>query len=299
MSPYRQLPEGEEVFLDHVAHFVPAMDAAEAALERLGFTLTPFTPQMTAGPDGALLPAGTGNRCIMLREGYIEVLTGQGDSPIVRQMRAALDRYIGLHLVAFTCADAEAAHARLTGNGFPVQPMVRLRRQIETEADEAELRFSVIRLEPGGMPEGRIQMLTHHTPEPLWQERWLDHPNGARRLLGTVIVSADPAEAAARFARFLDRGAEADVQGGVSLTLDRGHVTFTAPDAAARVLPGAAVPSLPFIAATVLAVDHLAATESFVASAGFPMQGSASQGRLVVPLPAALGGALVFTDSVG
>lgn len=296
MSGYRQLPGDTEVYLDHVAHFVPAMDAAESALERLGFTLTPYTPQMTAGSDGALAPAGTGNRCIMLREGYIEILTGAGDSAIVRQMQAALARYVGLHLVAFTCADAEAAHARLAAEGFPVQPMVRLRRRIETEGGEAELRFSVIRLEPGAMAEGRVQMLTHHTPEPLWQERWLDHANGARRLLGTIIVSADPGEAAARFARFLDRGAPEPIDGGVALTLDRGRVDFLEPQAAARVLPDVTVPSLPFIAATVLAVDDLTRSAALLTKAGITVTGSAAEGRLVVPLPPAVGGALVFTE---
>lgn len=272
------------------------MDAADSVLERLGFTLTPFTPQMTAGPGGTLVPAGTGNRCIMLREGYIEILTGEGDSPVVRQMRAALARYVGLHLVAFTCADAEAAHARLAAAGVPVQPMVRLRRHIETEAGEAELRFSVIRLEPGTMPEGRIQMLAHHTPEALWQARWLDHANGARRLLGTIVVSADPDEAAARFARFLGRGASEGTDSGNRLTLDRGEIEFVAPDAAQSLLPGVTVPSLPFIAATVLAVDDLAATEALLMKSGFSFGGSASARRLVVPLPAALGSAIVLTD---
>src|SRR5580704_16065192 len=40
-----QLPPPGAVFLDHVAHFVPAMDTAAAALELCGFRLTPFTAQ--------------------------------------------------------------------------------------------------------------------------------------------------------------------------------------------------------------------------------------------------------------
>ena len=37
-----QLPGPGAVFLDHVAHFVPDMGTATAALERCGFGLTPF-----------------------------------------------------------------------------------------------------------------------------------------------------------------------------------------------------------------------------------------------------------------
>jgi Glyoxalase-like domain len=57
-----QLPGPGAVFLDHVAHFVPDMDAAASALERYGFHLTPFTAQ-TNRVNGKPLPAGTGNRC--------------------------------------------------------------------------------------------------------------------------------------------------------------------------------------------------------------------------------------------
>ena len=69
MSNYRQLPQGEEIFLDHHGHFVPDMDAASEALERLGFQLTPYTAHtMRTAPDEEPKPSGTGNRCIMLRE---------------------------------------------------------------------------------------------------------------------------------------------------------------------------------------------------------------------------------------
>ena len=36
------------------------------------------------------------------------------------------------------------------------------------------------------MAEGRIQMLTHHTEDAVWQPRWLAHPNGARGLASLV-----------------------------------------------------------------------------------------------------------------
>src|SRR5256885_17041520 len=63
-----QLPPPGAVFLDHVAHFVPEMDAAAAALARCGFRLTPFTAQANR-VDRQPVPAGTRNRCAMLRPG--------------------------------------------------------------------------------------------------------------------------------------------------------------------------------------------------------------------------------------
>src|SRR5438270_12212570 len=96
-----QLPSPGAVFLDHVAHFVPAMDVAAAALERCGFRLTPFTAQ-TNRIDGATVPSGTGNRCTTLRQGYLEILTATqtvaGDTDLARQLRERVADHVGLHL---------------------------------------------------------------------------------------------------------------------------------------------------------------------------------------------------------
>ncbi|HSP26610.1 MAG TPA: VOC family protein, partial [Saliniramus sp.] len=79
MIDRQQLPTDGEVFLDHLAHFVPDMTAAEQVLAGLGFILTPFTAQNNRTPNG-LVPAGTGNRCAMLRNGYLEFLTATSDT---------------------------------------------------------------------------------------------------------------------------------------------------------------------------------------------------------------------------
>ena len=55
------------------------------------------------------------------------------------------------------------------------------------------------------MAEGRIQMLTHHTEDAVWQKRWLAHPNGVRELIDVAIAVSSVAEADSRFARFLNR----------------------------------------------------------------------------------------------
>src|SRR5438874_13267137 len=95
------------------------------------------------------------------------------------------------------------------------------------------------------MAEGRIQVLTHHTEDAVWQPRWLAHPNGALALVSVVFVVADVAEAGARFARFTGRnGSPAPF--GRFIALDRGRIEFVTPEAFARALPEIAIPSLPF-----------------------------------------------------
>ena len=40
-----QVPAAGGISLDHVAHWVPAIDAASARMEQLGFALTPYSSQ--------------------------------------------------------------------------------------------------------------------------------------------------------------------------------------------------------------------------------------------------------------
>src|SRR3546814_13454115 len=70
----RQVPDRGEVFLDHLAHFVPSLDGAAAALEKLGFRLTPFAAQRNR-PSHGTEPSGMATRCALLREVILDFLT--------------------------------------------------------------------------------------------------------------------------------------------------------------------------------------------------------------------------------
>src|SRR5258706_12870694 len=179
----RQLPMGDEIFLDHIAHFVPDKDAARNALTRLGFAPTPFSIQTNRESDGTERPTGTGNTTAMLPRGYLEFLFKTADTPLGREFDEGNARYVGIHLIAFGVADAKAQRERLASNRFAVQPLVSLRRPVGTENGTAEAGFTVARVQAGEMAEGRIQMLTHHTEDAGWQPRWLSHPNGVRELI--------------------------------------------------------------------------------------------------------------------
>src|SRR5215470_13550619 len=180
----RRLPVGNEIFLDHVAHFVSDPEAASRALARAGFAPTPISVQVNPDPaGGSPRPTGTGNVTCMLHRGYLEVLFRTADTPLGGEFDAAMARYRGVHLAAFAVADARATHARLTQSGFRMQPLVAMQRPVETEAGEDIAAFAVVRVAPGEMPEGRIQALAHLTERTVWQPRWLTHPNGAIGLL--------------------------------------------------------------------------------------------------------------------
>src|SRR6516164_7541753 len=131
----RQLPLGDEIFLDHVAHFVDDVEAATRALVRVGFAPTPISIQVNPDPAGsAPRLTGTGNVTAMFANGYIEVLFKTANTSLVAEMETAMARYRGVHLAALAVADAAGAHARLANNAFRVRPLVAMQRPVDTGA---------------------------------------------------------------------------------------------------------------------------------------------------------------------
>lgn len=287
----RQLPVGGEIFLDHVGHFVPDPVAASAALARAGFAPTPVSVQ--SNPDGT--PTGTGNVTCMLARGYVEVLFKTADTPLAREFDASIAGHAGVHLAAFSIAEAEATHRRLDSAGFAMRPLVQFQRPVETVSGPGVAAFSVVRLERGAMTEGRIQLLAHRTESTVWQPRWLTHGNGAAALTDLLIVSADVDEAAARFARFAGRPTQVTTF-GQSIQLDRGRIEIVTETAFAALAPEIAVPRLPFMGAYAIRVASLRDAEELLDRA---MLNPRRTGKaLLVPFPAELGiGAWYFAEN--
>lgn len=285
----RQLPDRPDaVYLDHVGHFVPDHDAASAALAALGFAPTAWTVQTNPDPAGGPPRlTGTGNRCVMLPRGYLEILARTADTPLARQLEAAMARHVGVHLVALAVADAAAERERLAAAGFPVQPLVALRRSVAgPDGEPSELAFSVARVAPEAMAEGRIQYLTHHTETAMWRPDQTVHPNGAETLVDQVIVVPDIREATARWARFLGRDGE-PVRGGRLFALERGRLVLVGPDRVAAVHAGPA-PTPPFMAGYAVGCPDLGPVRAALARAGLAPVEEAI-GRIAVAFPPALG----------
>ena len=269
----RQRPAPGELFVDHVSHFVADLDAAARACEALGLKVTPTSVHRT--PEG---PVGASNRCVMLEEGYIELLSPTHDTPTANRMRALMRRYDGVHLMCFGTPDAEDEHRRLAAHGFEPQPVVHLERMVPG----GKAQFRVVRLPPEKMPEGRIQYVQHSTPEHLWRAGDVN----ALRLTEVFVVAHNPVETAARWARFaaLLPRPERD---GVRLETARGSI-FIAGRAAIAKLLGEAPPA-PAIAGYGLAARHPERLAARCKEAGIAVRKRGA--RHVARLPAALGGA--------
>ena len=272
--PARQRPPAGELVLDHLGHFVPDLDAAAAVWEKLGFRVTPVSHHEVSGK-----PAGTSNRCVMLEEGYLELLAPSKedatDTPNAQRVRERMKRFVGLHLACFGTPDAAAEQRRLAGHGFEPEPLVHLKRKIETGQT---VEFRVVYVPPGKMAEGRVQYCEHITPAQVWREGFVN-PLG---LSAVYVVADEPEEVAARWGRFgglLPRPED----GLVRLDMSRGKVLIGSQKNMKRVL--GSVPPAPALAGYALSCSDPDALAARCRNAGMKVDGR------TVTLPAALGGA--------
>jgi hypothetical protein len=267
--------------LDHVG--VGARDLAPlaAAYERLGFTLTP-----TARHRGK----ATGNRCIMLDHGYIELIA-LIDPSMPDKLQAQLDRYAGLHIIALGIEDSDATLDRLRRAGLDIAGITPLERPVD-DADPTGLQARFERIPLPDAPEGTIQLIKHLTREAIWQPRFTRHANGAVSLDEVVLAVPDPAATAARFSRLAGLPVVPDPVAGFVMAMGRGRVRVLPADALGLVYPGVTAPASPCIAGmTVATQDGCAALRPILAGIAH-----AAVGDGVLVMPAVAGGAaLLFT----
>ena len=290
------LPGPGEIYLDHVGWYVPDLDQVAEAFGRLGFPLTPTALHGDAdAKTGDIILQGSANRLAMLENGYLEFLTDVDgtDTPVTRHMRDRMGQYIGVHLTAFSVADAESEAARLETSGNTLQPTVNLRRSVEAaDGSQAEAGFTVIRAGFGQFPEGRIQTLTHLTPEHVWQDRFIARDNAITGLSEAVFCVDDTEASAARLAAFTGRPARTTGR-GMEISLDRGKLRFVRPGDIGPALGISGTPGPPATAAVGLVSRDLKQSRDYFLSQNIPLAVDSSE-RLVIGAEDALGAALVI-----
>jgi hypothetical protein len=247
------------VALDHVGVVTRDLAALAAQYERLGFMLTPLARQS----DGRI-----GNRCAMLHRSYIELLAVVDPNAGSVTLDRFLARYAGIHILAFSMDGAQAALARLRRAGIDAPPVSLLERTTDDMDPTApRARFTLIQLPD--QPEGRINLVQHLTPDALWQERFLRHPNNVTTLAELVVAIAEPADTAARFSRLVGCPAIPDPVGGFTLDLAHGRVRLLPDTVLHSVLPDSAMAGLPrIVGLTLRTADGNAAVGRLLAARG-------------------------------
>jgi len=151
------------------------------------------------------------------------------------------------------------------------------------------VRFGVVYVPPATMPEARVQYCEHFTPEVIWEPRFVAHPNGVAGLGDAYVVAEDPADAAARWARFTGLIPARD-GALVRLETSRGNVFLGTRATLSTFIED--VPAAPSVAAFSMKARDPSLFRKFLEREGLKAKAT-SRGQ-VVKLPPALGGSWLF-----
>jgi hypothetical protein len=184
--------------IDHVIIAGPSLEALEDAFTRLGFSVV----------GGGTHPhLGTRNRIIVLGEGYIELLAiadPERASPMLRQRVAGGVAWVGY---ALQSDDIEAEAQAMRARGVDVRGPT-AGRLVAPEGSARSWRVVTLGGDDLWAAALPLPFLIQHDSVGDTHRRELagadpigPHPNGARRLLGVILRTADPATLRKRYER--------------------------------------------------------------------------------------------------
>ena len=216
--------------------------AGAANWQSLGFTVSPM------GMHTAVM--GTANHTIMLGHDYLELIGIVAETERNLPGRQFLARRgEGIERAAFTGTDADDGVAELKARGFAALGPYDFGRPVDLPGGrkvEARFRTFVWPVEerPGGL---RVFACQHLTRENVWLPELTRHANTALRIDRVEMLSPDPATAAARMGRLIDREPERLADGALRVETGSGRGDFVFLDRATleRRHPGVALAGVP------------------------------------------------------
>jgi catechol 2,3-dioxygenase-like lactoylglutathione lyase family enzyme len=284
--------------IDHLVIAVRDLDAARAAYERLGFTLTPQAHH----------PFGTKNALAQLDGNFLELVT-IADSALVPEPTASffsfaafnrdfLEKREGPSMLALKSRGPNLDMAAFASRGLLVYDPVRFERIARgPDGSERAVAFTMTFTGDPRIKEAAFFTCTHHYPENFWRPEFQRHANGALRIGAVTMIARDPADFHEFFTYFTGEhdmrstslGVEIDTgQGSVDILSRVGFRGFFGDAAAIEADPK------PRLVACRIAVGDLSATEELLRANGVPFTQTADQ--LVVPASAACGAVVAFAQ---
>jgi len=202
---------------DHTLILVGDLDDGDTRMRRLGFRLTP------RGVHSAHM--GTANSTIMLPDmTYFEVIGVLNPTASNEGMRRMLEQRQGLLGYAMKSDDAQASVEELAAVSAADGGVVEFSRPVDLPEGARDASFSIANIDPEASLGVKMFACTHHTPDLVWREEYLDQPNGVigvSELFGEV-PDVDEAERALR-RLFAERVA----RDGDAVIIDYGNTQVT------------------------------------------------------------------------
>jgi len=242
--------------IDHLMSIVPDLDAALAAIRRLGFASQ--DPSIHTG-------RGTSNALIVMPERYWELLSVQEALPSNQFLRDAAS-HPGLFGLALATDDIEHDVTLLSGRGSKTDPRVDYRRDINIGGTAHTASFSTAGIPIASDLHAYVFFCQHHSPHLVWQDPGTAHPNGAIAIIGLNIVAPDPSHTAKALELLFGTPAN-PAKHGYSFVAGSLTITIRRPGT----LLDASENAMPFLDTLFIRVRHLSETAAFLAATGIAM----------------------------
>jgi catechol 2,3-dioxygenase-like lactoylglutathione lyase family enzyme len=245
------IPASAITGIDHTLVGVRDLDAARAAWDKIGLRLT---------PRGRHIGWGTANYCIMLEQGYIELLGIVDPSKFTNNLDKFLAEREGLLGLAFRSRDNDQTATWLAANGFTPDGPKDLKRALELEEGEVLPAFRLLFLPPQETPGLRAFFCQHLTPDLVRRGPWLVHAIRAVSLKAVIAVVERPGDLAPSYARLFGAGAISGDGDSLRVDCGEGELLFVTHEGLQRLYPEIDLPrhGTPWIAAMRIGVLILA-----------------------------------------
>lgn len=226
------LPPSRPHGWDHAVIAVRDLEAAARTYEGLGFSMTARAEH----------PFGTANRLAMLGNTYIELIAVEDESRIPEPsaedfgfatfVRRYLDTREGLAMMALRVEDADAEAARYAKDGLIAFPAHRFGRLAHLpDGRDKRVSFAAAHALDARMPDLALFGCEHETPDAVWAAGSQTHANGAKDIVGAVIVDPNPTDHHIFYATMLGLRDMRSSSAGIRLEMDRGTLDILTPQA--------------------------------------------------------------------
>jgi hypothetical protein len=283
--------------IDHLVLAVRDLDAARAAYQRLGFTLTPV----------ARHPFGTKNSLVQLDGVFLELLAVDDPARIAEPDEnafsfAAFNRdYLtereGLSMLVLKSTDPSADRAAFSAGGLPVYAPFSFERTARgPDGVEREVAFDLTFTSDARVHGGAgFFTCRNRFPGNFWRTEFQRHDNGATRIAQAVFVSRDPADFHIFFTVFTGQHDMTATSLGVTFDLGKSSLDLMSPPAFRAFFGEDAGDDPRRFTAYGVAVRDLAMARASLAANAVPFV--ELSGALVVPSSYAHGVAVAFVQA--
>lgn len=182
------VPKREGMFDHAVLNLHYDLDAGEELFKSLGFQIAPR----------GYHSLGSMNHLIVFDTNYLELIGLDPSNPNPR--KELLDWPVGLNGLVYGSDDVDVTQARLRSQQLPVLEPKAFSRPVTIDGVEADARFRTVHMDPGFFPASRLYFCEHLTPNLVWHDAFMQHPNTASSLKRLMVAADDPAAQCGRLA---------------------------------------------------------------------------------------------------